>query len=204
MGVIMKSIMMSIKPKWAAKILNREKTIEVRKQFPFDYVGWVYIYCTKEETHWKYPYVNEKSVRSELGNCSWWAEYGEDSIAINERTIFEYKAFKCRGKVVARFWCDKVEDYGNGCLWRNKNKSYSDYEKILKPSCLTDDELYDYCEDLCFYAIYITKLEIFETPRDISEFKHEVHIRDNVRGWYYDIATLKRPPQSWLRIIEGE
>lgn len=178
--VMSKAIMISIRPKYVAKILNGEKTIEVRKQFPVDYVGWIYIYCTKGGHIWK---------------ASKWFAIDKPSYA---------KCGNLNGKVVARFWCNKVEDYGNGCLWRNKNKSYSDYEKILKPSCLTEDELYDYCEDLCFYAIYITKLEIFETPRDISEFKHEVHIRDNVRGWYYDIATLKRPPQSWLRIIEGE
>ena len=42
-----KSILMSIQPQWLAKILNGEKTIEIRKKFPKDYVGWVYIYCTK-------------------------------------------------------------------------------------------------------------------------------------------------------------
>ena len=43
----MKAILISIKPYWVAKILNGEKTIEIRKRFPKDYVGWVYIYCTK-------------------------------------------------------------------------------------------------------------------------------------------------------------
>ena len=44
----MKSILISIKPKWVAKILGRDKTIEIRKtapkcELPID----VYIYCTK-------------------------------------------------------------------------------------------------------------------------------------------------------------
>lgn len=30
--------MISIKPQWVAKILNGEKTIEIRKKFPKDYV----------------------------------------------------------------------------------------------------------------------------------------------------------------------
>ena len=43
-----KAIMISIKPKWVVKILNGEKTIEIRKtmpkcELPID----VYIYCTK-------------------------------------------------------------------------------------------------------------------------------------------------------------
>lgn len=42
----MKAILMSIRPKWVAKILNGEKTIEIRKRFPKDFKGWVYIYCT--------------------------------------------------------------------------------------------------------------------------------------------------------------
>ena len=43
----MKAILMSIRPQWVAKILNKEKTLEIRKHFPKDYVGWVYVYCTK-------------------------------------------------------------------------------------------------------------------------------------------------------------
>ena len=44
----MKSILISIKPEWVAKILGRDKTIEIRKtapkcKLPID----VYIYCTK-------------------------------------------------------------------------------------------------------------------------------------------------------------
>ena len=44
----MKSILISIKPEWVAKILGRDKTIEIRKtapkcELPID----VYIYCTK-------------------------------------------------------------------------------------------------------------------------------------------------------------
>lgn len=44
----MRSVLISIKPEWTAKILNGEKTIEIRKtmpkcELPID----VYIYCTK-------------------------------------------------------------------------------------------------------------------------------------------------------------
>ena len=45
----MKSILISIKPKWVAKILNGEKTIEMRKTMPkSDLPIDVYIYCTKD------------------------------------------------------------------------------------------------------------------------------------------------------------
>lgn len=42
-----KEILSSIKPEWVEKILSGKKTIEIRKQFPKDCVGWVYIYCSK-------------------------------------------------------------------------------------------------------------------------------------------------------------
>ena len=42
---------MSINPYWVAKILNGEKTVEVRRKFPKDYRGWVYIYCTKSNKY---------------------------------------------------------------------------------------------------------------------------------------------------------
>ena len=45
----MKSIVISIRPKWVAKILNGEKTIEIRKSKPKEQVEWVYIYCTKDK-----------------------------------------------------------------------------------------------------------------------------------------------------------
>ena len=46
----MKAIMISIQPKWVAKILNGEKTIEIRKSMPkCDLPIKVYIYCTKEK-----------------------------------------------------------------------------------------------------------------------------------------------------------
>ena len=48
----MKSIMLSIKPKWVAKILNGEKTIEIRKSIPkCDLPIDVYIYCTKDRKY---------------------------------------------------------------------------------------------------------------------------------------------------------
>ena len=73
----MKAILMTIRPQYVAKILNGEKTIEIRKKFPSDYVGWVYIYCCKQR-------------KNEIG-CH-----------------INYE--KVDGKVVARFWCDKMEE----------------------------------------------------------------------------------------------
>ena len=48
----MKAILMSIKPQWVEKILNGEKTIEIRKTLPkCDLPIDVYIYCTKDKKY---------------------------------------------------------------------------------------------------------------------------------------------------------
>ena len=153
----MKAIMMSIKPQWLEKILNGEKTIEIRKRFPKDYVGWVYIYCTKD------GYLSENDLNP-------YTKYF--AIRHKPRLTPNYM----RGKVVARFWCDKVEDYVYGHKWSWESGAPmwgadNSYETILKDMCLTDEELRAYVDDLCFSAIHITKLEIFDRPKEISDFK---------------------------------
>lgn len=146
----MKAIMLSINPKWVAKILNCEKTIEIRKKFPKDYVGWVYIYCTKNKPnlyrHFKGEFLHLKET-NEI--CLW------------------------NGKVVARFWCDKVEHYVKSIY----NGKRCDYKELLKKSCIDGYDLVEYC-NLTFYALYISQLEIFDKPKELSEF------------------GLKRAPQS--------
>lgn len=185
-----KAILMSIKPKYVAKILNGEKTIEIRKRFPKDYVGWIYIYCTKN------------------GDRPIYLPWEFDCHIEDGKFVADCDFEKGNGKVVARFWCDKVEDYVNGCKWSWKKGAPmwgvdAGHEMILKPSCLTEDELYDYCEDLAFNAIYITKLEIFDKPKEISEFENYNMVREvELNAGYYKgfdtskITVVKKAPQS--------
>ena len=159
---------MSIKPKWVKEILNGNKTIEIRKRFPKDYVGWVYIYCTKDKN-----YAN----------------------LINRGGFLT-------GMVVARFWCDKVEEYVNGCKWSWISGSTmwgacNGYEYILKDTCLTEDELYDYCEDLSFSAIHITKLEIFDKPLKLINFST---LKSNKGYMVKTYRPVMKAPQSWQYI----
>ena len=137
----MKALLMSIKPKWVTKILNEEKTIEIRKKFPKDYVGWVYIYVIKGK-----PCLT-KSNETKTG------------------------LLDLNGKVVARFWCDKVEeicprDYLSMSWHRTETLKHS---QLLEKSCLTTTEIKDYLKGNGT-AIHITKLEIFDRPKEISEF----------------------------------
>lgn len=168
----MKAILMSIRPEWVAKILNGEKTIEIRKRFPSDYVGWVYIYCTKDK-----KYAN----------------------LINRGGFLT-------GMVVARFWCDKVEEI-NSCdvpftfdqtIRDFFTDTFNDMDDLLKASCLDYYSLEQYLKyRKTGYAIHINDLEIFDEPKEISEFSIKVfpHRKDNLMTRY-----LTRAPQSYCFI----
>ena len=155
----MKAILISIKPYWVAKILNGEKTIEIRKRFPKDYVGWVYIYCTKGK------------------DFDLFYENGKYQAYFRHNRKFHIKRLRqepFNGKVVARFWCGNVTEYINGGQWHEDNTfgNYDDYikDKVCELACVTEEELFDYCEDLAFSVIRISQLEIFDKPKELSEF----------------------------------
>ena len=79
-------------------------------------------------------------------------------------------------------------------------------EEILKQSCLTVDEIDNYLWSniCCGKAIYIAKLEIFDKPKEISEFmrvsckgcpfENTQTCHNNTDGRY---CKLTRAPQSY-------
>ena len=198
-----KAILISIQPKWVEKILNGEKTIEVRKQFPEDYVGWVYIYVTKGK-----PYL-----------------YGDKSVYEGKQEYFWVQKIEgngivplLNGKVVARFWCDKVEEimlpytkFGGiiGVCCENERTLQTetlDEPDLLKKSCVSEQEIYKYLNFKkspreCGYAIHISKLDIFDRPKELSEFR--TYKTYNLKDLHNCHLTLTKAPQSWC-YIEGE
>lgn len=185
----MKAILMSIRPQWVAKILNGEKTIEIRKRFPKDFVGWVYIYCTKEDSLSRLKdYPNDRYVCEQNFKC-------EDFPKLDS-------GYEGKGKVVARFWCDKVdkvhlrfEKYCAGELSQ---------DGLLKYACLTEQELDNYLWSNCCIgcAIHITKLKIFDKPKEISEFFTHKMLGCEGCCEYCDNqkCRLTRAPQSWCYV----
>lgn len=148
----MKSVLLSIRLYYFYLTYKGIKTREIRKKFPFNYKGKIYEYVSK--TNWKKDLMK---------------------IPAEEREFF--KQFV--GKAGLCFECDKVEDYVYGHKWSWEQGAPmwgvdNSYEKILKDTCLTDDELRAYTDELSFSAIHITKLEIFDKPKEISEFDRVV------------------------------
>lgn len=148
----MKSILISIKPKYVADILNHKKTIEVRKSMPkCDLPIDVYIYCTKDNKH-KLEYCDYN------GSC-WSANDGGDYY---------------NGKVVAKFTLNKVEEIDKICgnyVIKENEKSSIHYECWLHKSCLLTSEISNYLKGKIGYAWHIDNLVIFDKPKELREFR---------------------------------
>ena len=183
----MKSILISIKPKWVAKILKREKTIEVRKSKPkCDLPIEVYIYCTKGgQGLW---YVKNKTYKG--GHA-----YVGDSVEP-----------VCNGKVVAKFTLrevERLERYSSPftCETILHTKKVPTRYNMERKTCLTDAELLRYTNGKG-YAWHISDLEIFDKPKELSEFDYP-----NPSGTRYvskrslnGLPDKKHPPQSWCYV----
>ena len=173
-----KAVLISIRPKWAEKIANGEKTIEVRKtrpklQTPFK----CYIYCTQP----KYPH--------------------EDFIS----TDYPKPQFYGGGNVIGEFTCDQIIDawwdYVPDAITREVTGGNLE---ALDGTGMTDEELFGYVGDSMrghCYGWHISDLRIYDTPKALSEF---TGLRDTKFGAApYEI---KRPPQSWCYVeaMDGE
>lgn len=198
--------MISIKPKWMAKILMGEKTIEIRKskglsnaiQKLIDENGYaeIYMYCTKQKILGKFIKVGSRE-NIEL--------FGKDTcIGINKG--FEKEGdLDLQGKVVAKFRCYKVEEITTQ-MWTPIIE-----HEILKKSCLKECELFDYISshdgtaDKPFYTIHISDLKIFDRPKELSEF-YKVGHYDDIDDYFTDekqingkwCIPLKKAPQNFV------
>ena len=186
-----KAILISIKPEWVAKILNGEKTIEIRKTKPKQYLNDynfeaydVYIYCTKGKPDIE-PVLSLKGV-------------GVIAEPIKPNYL--------NGKVVAKFSLNKIEQV----YWVNerpKTKTLFAYD-ILKNSRLSQEDFENYVGDSQSYAWHIEELEIFDKPKELSDFlikSHKVQGIDKNGGnkTFTILKPLTKAPQSWC-YVKGE
>ena len=209
----MKSIMISIQPQWVEKILNGEKTIEIRKTKPnIKLPCKVYIYCTKGKELWG------------DGTGNTWHGIAEDE---DMERVFELTPTLARlnGKVVAEFTLKNISYWQP--YWTPEVMHICD---ISEKSCVSTEVLVKYCGDGIIYAWHIEDLKIYDKPKELSEFRKDLDCDDypcNKGGknsdceyCYYDYSegcqacgidfdgehciykTIKRPPQSWC-YVEG-
>ena len=187
----MKSIMISIKPQYVEKILNGEKTIEIRKTMPkCELPCKVYIYCTKAKPTLQYFY-NWQNYKP-ISKCSTWA---------SGRTLNcgEYG----NGKVVAEFMLNKVDTLERDLNdWLPKNR-YDISNELLKNINSNQNELWNYGQGKTLYAWYIDDLKIYDKPKELSEFS-SISKRMKGKESRFSSHLLQRPPMSWCYVEELE
>lgn len=170
----MKSVMLSIRPKWCKKIIDGEKTIEVRKTKPkLETPFKVYIYCTSGRPDLNIPISPERLMQDYLETGS-------------------MQSLNCplgNGKVIGEFTCDRIYELAP------LNHAPDDVEK---QACLTREEIVNYLKGTG-YGWHISDLLIYDQPRELSEFTGLRNTRFGAAP--YDI---KRPPQSWYYVEEWE
>ena len=181
----MKSVLISIQPKWVEKIAKGEKTIEVRKSAPKEVPFKAYIYCTKEKKQ---------------DDIIWAGVCGDRG--------------KWNGRVIGEFVCDRITDISVVVRNCNENYNEVYHNDECKGSCLTWKELQEYGKDKPLYGWHISDLKIYDRPRELSDFYRECKkpCKPN-KGKILCITTkslkmngcngkipLTRAPQSWQYI----
>ena len=183
----MKAILMSIRPQHLVNILNGKKTIELRKRFPSDFRGWVYLYCTKAK-----PYL-----------CRF---FGRHFTTFYLESEVQDDILVKNGLVVARVWVYNIEETIT-INWDTQTQTLSEFELSVR-SCVSIKDLNNDFVDS--KAIDISKLEIFDKPKELGEFyyykKRLIDCGMDCPPYFDEVKTqVRKAPQSWQYIyIEEE
>ena len=205
----MKAVLISIRPKWVEKIVSGEKALEVRKTRPkLETPFKCYIYCTEakkrlvtilkdgDENYGEIHHGKPAFIKVEEGSvCDMWGK---------------------RQKIVGEFTCDRIDQV----LWNDYGTGYDCSEDDVAAACLTRDELDAYGKHGPLYMWHISGLEIYDTPKPLSEFcfPPELYCEKGLCGrcpydqspneygeYSFDCEwkrPITRPPQSWC-YVEG-
>lgn len=170
----MKAVLMSIHPKWCARIANGEKTVEIRKSAPKIQTPFrCYIYCTKGVLNPKYgKYLHTSNIAGALYG---WDDPNDCDITVQPDN-YTYRAYACGGKVVGEFICDEI------IKWSDDKAP----PVPLKDTCLSYSEIRRYAPtDKDIFCWHISDITIYNKPKELSEYR------------------LTRPPQSWCYVKEA-
>ena len=198
----MKAVLISIQPQWCHRIIDGEKTIEVRKTKPkLDTPFKVYIYCSAGSYDWrKDPWTTAYFPPS--GECTNMSQM-----------------------VIGEFVCDCITPLYNVCAdeWRLLRGGLHEIEKqLVGMACLTEEELHEYASGQYCFAWHISDLKIYDKPRELKEFailcnsnnekrcancNHYYFDNDDLNGYrrwcgVYRRKPLTKPPQSWCYVEE--
>ena len=219
----MKSVLISIQPKWCELIASGKKTIEVRKTRPkIETPFKCYIYATKAT---KWFHSGSMLTSDEL----LWLSNGKIKMC-NGFELCAGEDYQCvNGKVIGEFVCDKISVIGFS-PWSHC-EYVSNIENLYKASCLNFDEMFSYLGEGGGYGWHISDLKIYDKPKELSEFavadKDAIRQCENREQAYYAFTdtgyikngfyckekddwcfggckrkALTRPPQSYMFVEE--
>ena len=106
------------------------------------------------------------------------------------------------GKVIGEFVCDKM--YGiYYSIYPHDPPVFEEIGTLNRPNvmgetCLSAIELNDYLDGNTGYGWHISDLQIYDKPRELSEF----HKPTMPTGLRYEDDAIKRPPESWCYVEE--
>lgn len=214
----MKAVLLSIRPEWCKKILDGEKTVEVRRTCPVHGTPFkVYIYCTL------------------AGSDSLFMDALNRDVAAWNRGGWPEK----RGRVIGEFTCKKITGLthvGETGNWEPASLYvmapglyYKPADELLKAACMSKETAEKYLKGRDGYGWHISDLKIYDKPLPLSNFipncRH-LEVEAGCRayrehGWNcpdqrYDLnpdgsvnmaicqRSVKRPPQSWCYVEEKD
>lgn len=178
-----RAVLISINPKWCQKIVDGEKTIEVRKTRPnLETPFKCYIYCTYGEGLIEYsdPIYPNHLVGKRVSKDNTWGNC-------------------CNGMVIGEFVCEHlsyveadIDVFGQRHLY---NTAFLQHRM-----CLSDDELFHYLyqgtgKKNGGWAWHIRKLCLYYGQKELSEF---TGLRKTKFG--YMPYEIKKAPQSWCYV----
>mgnify|MGYP004525468651 FL=1 len=225
----MKSVLMSIKPKWCELIANGKKTVEIRKTKPkLEPPFKCYIYCTKGDFS---IYGDSKCYATDyLGILKNGA-----MIEAFEKTS---KLRRWNGKVIGEFICDEITEFESE-FWDDETyeriqkiikdcESYYEYGEyeyetvatnedeeheenwLCKQSCVSWEEMRKYIGAGIneFYGWHISARKFYDKPKELNEFRKYISFLDGeslaeLEESGISNIRIKKAPQSW-RYVEGE
>ena len=151
-----------------------------------------YFYCTckgikTKEIRKKFPLNYKGKIYEYVSKTNWKQDLMK--IPAKERELF--KQFV--GKVGLCFECDKVDEF------------YDFDDDLCKQACLDRGEMLDYLGNKNGYAIHINDLEIFDKPKEISEFKSYKKniVSTKIGSETFEVEldnSLSRAPESWCYV----
>ena len=198
-------ILLTVSPKEAVALLNGNAASLVRS--------------------WKVPlgtaYIAVKKEKPELHRYdSWNGEEWERHYLLRKSPIGEWLQ---NGLVVAKCVVEKAEQFNLEQLDGHPSK----FERINKPACLTDDELFTYLynkknrsKNGIGYALHLTALSVLDKPMEVGQFKPIKKAKYDGFAWeitnakngmiamddgMYNIGDpITRFPSRWQEVEVGE